>query len=328
MSWCTIESDPGVFSEIIANLGVKGVSVEEIYSLEESEQQREPSYGLIFLFKYKPELERNSTTRPLSDDETPSGLFFSKQIVQNACATQAILSVLLNQDDAEVDLGEDLREFKAFSTVLDSESRGYAIGESDKLRLVHNAFARQESFLQDDDKDDPRQKKGDAYHFVAYVPYQGQVYEIDGLKPGPVLHGAITSDWLQVAKPAIEARMQRYASSETHFALLTVRPSRSVLLQQEIQVLQERLTSMSIAEEGDVMMSELRSQLDDLQSRLSYELSNQERQRQENIRRKHNYIPFVMTLLRLLAKKGLLQGMIDNAKTRSEATVGVKRKLL
>ena len=114
MSWCTVESDPGVFSELIAKLGVPDVNVEEVYGLEELHTSDEGSsirseviltsaqkYGLIFLFKYNGTLKDDRATIPFEDTEA-SGMFFAQQVVQDACATQAILSVLLNSD---IDLG-------------------------------------------------------------------------------------------------------------------------------------------------------------------------------------------------------------------------------
>jgi hypothetical protein len=47
-------------------------------------------------------------------------VWFAAQTIQNACGTQALLSVLLNKDgsseDGNVDIGPNLREFKEFTS--------------------------------------------------------------------------------------------------------------------------------------------------------------------------------------------------------------------
>lgn len=54
-------------------------------------------------------------------------------------------------------------------------------------------------------------KEDDLYHFVGYVPIDGRLYELDGLKSGPIDLGAIPpdSDWLDVVRPIIDKRINK-----------------------------------------------------------------------------------------------------------------------
>ncbi|KAH8067304.1 hypothetical protein JL721_7717 [Aureococcus anophagefferens] len=222
MSWCTIESDPGVFTELVEKFGVSGCEFAELYSLDDGELARHaPVFGLIFLFKWTGEKDDRAT---LSFDEAPPGLFYAKQMVNNACATQAILSVLLNCE--HVSRGATLDELKAFGAELPFDMRGLAIENSEAIRATH-ARSRPEPFVSDEKR---ATADDDVFHFVAYVPSGGKVYELDGLKAGPIDLGSFEDSWLPVARSAIEARIQKYAASEIKFNLMAiVRDKRAAL---------------------------------------------------------------------------------------------------
>jgi hypothetical protein len=116
----------GVFTYLIESLGTKNVQFEELISLDpESLQQLNP-IGVIFLFKY-PTGEKPQKDKPLDGEfdfaaveaQGEENVWFAAQTIQNACGTQALLSVLLNKDgsseDGNVDIGPNLREFKEFT---------------------------------------------------------------------------------------------------------------------------------------------------------------------------------------------------------------------
>ena len=64
------------------------------------------------------------------------------QVISNACATQAILSVLLNAEQKEMSLGSTLGDFKEFVSAFDAPMKGLALSNSEEIRTVHNSFSR------------------------------------------------------------------------------------------------------------------------------------------------------------------------------------------
>lgn len=62
---------------------------------------------MIFLFKWQANLKYE---KPALEEDAP--VYFAKQIINNACATQAMLSILLNQSDADIEIGEQLKQLR------------------------------------------------------------------------------------------------------------------------------------------------------------------------------------------------------------------------
>jgi len=312
-NWCLIESDPGVFSELIKGFGVDGVQVEELWGLDKENFAKLGNvHGLIFLYKWQANEEPSGS---IVVDDRLDKIFFAKQVINNACATQAILSILLNVDHEEVKLGSTLDDFKSFSSSFDPQLKGLSLSNCDTIRNVHNSFARQQMFEFDASlaKDDD-----DVFHFVGYMPIEGRLYELDGLKEGPVDLGAVPkdSDWTDIVRPVIEQRMKKYSEGEIHFSLLAMVSDRKLALEKRIA----ELTNSSMDVDGkEEELQELRLQMEE-------EEGKRRRQRVENVRRRHNYLPFIMALLKAAAKEKLLVPLYQKAKEKGEANKKAKEE--
>ena len=78
-----------------------------------------PIYGLIFLFKWQSEKDDRTA---LEHSDYHGKVFFAKQVINNACATQAVLSVLLNK--SELTLGSELTSLTDFTADFTPDMKG------------------------------------------------------------------------------------------------------------------------------------------------------------------------------------------------------------
>lgn len=200
----------------------------------------------------------------LKDSAILSDLFFAKQVINNACATQALISILLNIKHSDLNIGGTLSEFKEFTRHFDSSMRGLALSNAELIRSVHNSFARQQMF--EFDPLSNKKEKEDVFHFISYIPFGGRLIELDGLKEGPYDLGPITdaTDWISTARPHIEKRMAKYATGEIHFNLMAVVSDRKMIYSKQIK----ELESKEVTEAVKLELSNLQMLISDEDSKM------------------------------------------------------------
>jgi ubiquitin carboxyl-terminal hydrolase L5 len=204
--------------------------------------------------------------------------------------------------EGEVDMGGPLREFREFAMMLPPDIRGEALSNSELIRDVHNSFAKSSPFV-----DETQRTSGeteDAFHFVAYTPIGGTLYELDGLQPAPISHGPCTSDDFPAkVMEVLQRRIARYEATEIRFNLLAM-------------VRDLRIQAREI---GDVEM-----------------VAREERKRRdwqfENALRRHNFVGFAGAVLKGVVDTKLKQGngayekWIEDAKDKTRQRIESRRK--
>ena len=268
-----------------------------------------PVYGVIFLFKYigNPQnLPQPQDGKYDPDAVSDTDLFFAAQTIQNACGTQAILSVILNNDSAAtpssssgggIQLGPDLSEFKSFTSAFPSDLRGEALSNSELVRTVHNSFARSSPFADETQRENVGTE--DAFHFIGYTCHAGTLWELDGLQPYPISHGKCGSqdEFAEMIVPVLRRRIERYPAGEVRFNLMAVCRDLRIRAQ----------------EIGDV-------------EGLAREKRKRRAWEWENAQRRHNFVGFTGEVLKAVVRQKLEESGGDGYKKWVEDAKAVTEK--
>jgi hypothetical protein len=107
-----------------------------------------------------------------------------------------------------------------------------------------------------------------VFHFIGYVPINGNLYELDGLQKGPILLGdynrschrrigwlirlvivsigdCTLDNWLDKVRPVIQARIAKYQSKEIRFALMAVVQNRMDVYKNRLAAIDKRTVRLN-----------------------------------------------------------------------------------
>ncbi|PAV80075.1 hypothetical protein WR25_25896 [Diploscapter pachys] len=175
VTWKALESNPESINEYLKKIGVNSVETMDVYSFDEEMLNfiPKPQLGMILCF---PDFTKvMAIMQPVYEKlkeqnvETPEGMFFMDQRIGNACGTFALFHALANLD-GKINLGDGpFAKFLAGARPLKVEERSDFLASYTDLAEAHDAAAVSGETENSDEVEN---------HFIAFVNWKGQLYEI------------------------------------------------------------------------------------------------------------------------------------------------------
>jgi len=211
LRWVPLESNPEVLTKYCRSLGAKNGEWLDVFSLDEADLIHipKPVLAVMLLFpvsegydnfcKEQDEVVKEKGTA--KEEE----LFYMKQFIPNACGTIGIIHALGN-NVAQVDLADGtlLRQFLDSVRGKDPEAIGEELEKFQSIATAHEEIANEGQTAA------PNREDQILTHFVTFVHSNGNLFELDGRRKGPVNHGPTTPENLiKDAAVVCKARMER-----------------------------------------------------------------------------------------------------------------------
>lgn len=265
-------------------------------------------------------------------------VFFANQVINAAAATQALTTIVLNIQSPTLKVGADLAHFKDFVKHLDPPLSGLAIHNAAFIRDAHLSVARRPPSPAADGQGPPPPRPGevdeDVYHYITWVPMRTPsatlaVFELDSLHDSPLYIGEVPCnpadeapaiEWVTVVAPRLRSYVAVYAAAEIKYRSLAVVDHRILREVAALERLRSRVEDEGETRPGDeAEEARLLNALAEEDERLAGWMA-------ESARRRHDYMPFLVETLKLLASKGELTALIDAAREQKRATAKAAAK--
>jgi len=212
-----------VINKYVQNIGVSLTNYEfvDIYGLDAELLQMvpRPVLAVLLLFPisqqyrdYVKKLEEHATKE---NQKVSPNLYFTRQIVRNACGTVALIHALSNNSKLlNIDTTKAFARFMENTKSLTPEERAERLRTDDDMTCAHKESASEGQTYAgspDDDVD---------LHFIAFVEKDGDLYELDGAKDIPINHGPVSKDKLLEKTCEIAKKIMELNPTENRFNLI------------------------------------------------------------------------------------------------------------
>ncbi|XP_059155631.1 ubiquitin carboxyl-terminal hydrolase-like isoform X2 [Physella acuta] len=182
--WIPLESNP----KYVHNLGMdSNWNFVDVYGFDAEllAMIPKPVAAVVLLF---PDAKASEVIGELQSDY-PKDLYYTKQTIDNACGTVALVHALANnQDQINFDDTKHFKTFLELTSSLNPDERAKFLEEDNKMGAAHDDCA------QEGDTQAPSLDEKVKSHFVTFVHFNGTLYELDGRKDAPVVHGKTTPE--------------------------------------------------------------------------------------------------------------------------------------
>ncbi|XVE65150.1 hypothetical protein DITRI_Ditri07aG0158100 [Diplodiscus trichospermus] len=183
--WLPLEANPDVMNQFLWGLGLPVDEAEcgDVYGLDDEllAMVPQPVLAVLFLFPITCQTEEERLQQDNEKRDASSKVYFMKQTVGNACGTIGLL---------------------------------HSIGNiTSEIKLQEGSFL--DKFFKSTASMDPMEASDNVNtHFICFTCADGELYELDGRKSGPISHGASSpSSLLQDAAKVIRGMIQKNPES-------------------------------------------------------------------------------------------------------------------